>query len=145
MFCIFHCPRCGGWYGPCCITKHFRDVCPNQLNQNSDSDEEDAFSGGRPSARRIFVAEPGLYLWPHMHFLPIDIAQVAHCTARKDFSRGSQPTSISVFAACDMEVFEQSCLSRSRSFRGQAQGSASVKRRRQCPISAPTMVASART
>ena len=28
--------------------------------------------GGRVSARRILAAEPGQYLWPHLHFLPKD-------------------------------------------------------------------------
>ena len=32
---------------------------------------------------------------------------MANCTVREDFSKGAHPTSISVFAACDLEAFEQ--------------------------------------
>ena len=63
--------------------------------------------GGRVSARRILAAEPGRYLWPHLHFLPMGSPCVANCTVREDFSKGAHSTSISVFAACDLEAFEQ--------------------------------------
>ena len=63
--------------------------------------------GGRVSARRILAAEPGQYLWPHLHFLPMDSQCVANCVVREDFSKGAHPTSISVCAACDLEPFEQ--------------------------------------
>ena len=63
--------------------------------------------GGRVSARRILAAEPGQYLWPHLHFLPKDSPCVANCVVREDFSKGAHPTSISVCAACDLEPFEQ--------------------------------------
>ena len=63
--------------------------------------------GGRVSARRILAAEPGRYLWPHLHFLPKDSPCVANCVVREDFSKGAHPTSISVCAACDLEPFEQ--------------------------------------
>ena len=63
--------------------------------------------GGRVSARRILAAEPGQYLWPHLHFLPKDSPCMANCVVREDFSKGAHPTSISVCAACDLEPFEQ--------------------------------------
>ena len=63
--------------------------------------------GGRVSARRILAAEPGQYLWPHLHFLPMGSPCVANCVVREDFSKGAHPTSISVCAACDLEPFEQ--------------------------------------
>jgi len=63
--------------------------------------------GGRVSARRILAAEPGQYLWPHLHFLPQDSPCEANCVVREDFSKGAHPTSISVCAACDLEPFEQ--------------------------------------
>jgi len=63
--------------------------------------------GGRVSARRILAAEPGRYLWPHLHFLPMGSPCVANCVVREDFSKGAHPTSISVCAACDLEPFEQ--------------------------------------
>ena len=63
--------------------------------------------GGRVSQRRILAAEPGQYLWPHLHFLPQDSPCEANCVVREDFSKGAHPTSISVCAACDLEPFEQ--------------------------------------
>ena len=63
--------------------------------------------GGRVSIRRILAAEPGQYLWPHLHFLPKDSPCEANCVVREDFCKGAHPTSISVFAACDLEAFEQ--------------------------------------
>ena len=65
--------------------------------------------GGRVSARRILAAEPDKYLWPHLHFLPMlsDSPCVPNCVVREDFRKGAHATSISVFAACDLEPFEQ--------------------------------------
>ena len=63
--------------------------------------------GGRVSQRRILAAEPGWYLWPHLHFLPKGSPCPANCVIREDFSKGAHPTSISVCAACDLEPFEQ--------------------------------------
>ena len=63
--------------------------------------------GGRVSTRRILAAEPGQYLWPHLHFLPKGSPCMANCVVREDFSKGAHPTSISVCAACDLEPFEQ--------------------------------------
>ena len=37
----------------------------------------------------------------------MDSPCVANCVVREDFSKGAHPTSISVFAACDLEAFEQ--------------------------------------
>ena len=65
--------------------------------------------GGRVGARRILVAEPDKHLWPHLHILPSesDSPCAPNCMVRENFSKGANPTSISVLTACDLEPFEQ--------------------------------------